>query len=102
RRVHAAFDEVVGQIEQAADERLVALDDLALYRLPIAGRQRFADEPALRAARHDDGVLDLLRFHEPQDLGAEILAPVGPADAAARDFRHAQVHALDALRVHED
>src|SRR5690606_15788541 len=61
-----------------------------------------ADEAALRAVRHDHGVLHLLRFHQPEDLRAEILAPVRPADAAARDAARAQVHALDALRVDVD
>ena len=35
-------------------------------------------------------------LHEAQHLGAEVLRAVGPADAAARDRREAQVHALDA------
>ena len=41
-------------------------------------------------------------FIEPEHFGAEVLAPLGPADAAARDVPHAQVHALDVRAVHED
>ena len=97
-----AVDDVVGHVEQPADERLIARDDLALDRVAIARRQRLADEPALRAVRHDHGVLDLLRLHQAEHLGAEVLAPIGPANAAARDLRRAQVHGFHALRVDED
>ena len=51
---------------------------------------------------HDHRVLHPLGLHQPEHLGAEVLAPVRPADAAARDPARAQVHALDARRVHED
>src|SRR5262249_59883287 len=48
------------------------------------------------------GVLDLLRLDETEYLGAEVLRPVGPADAAARHLAEAQVHAFDARRIDED
>ena len=51
---------------------------------------------------HDHGVLDELGAHEAQDLGAEVLRPVRPADAAARDRREAQVDGLHARRVDPD
>ena len=70
-------------------------------RSPPAGG-RLSDEAALGADRHDDGVLHHLRLHQAQHLGAEVLAPVGPAHAAARDLAAAQVHALDSGRVDED
>jgi hypothetical protein len=38
-----------------------------------AGGQAAWDEAALGADRHDDGVLDLLRLHEAEHFGAEIL-----------------------------
>ncbi len=62
---------------------------------------RLTTNPPLRSHRHDDGVLDLLRLHEPENLRAEILAPIRPADAAARDVTHAQVHALHPRREYE-
>jgi len=43
----------------------------------------------LGADRHDDGILDLLRLDQAEDLGAEILRPVGPAQAAARHLAEA-------------
>jgi hypothetical protein len=59
-------------------------------------------EAALRADRHDDGVLHLLRLDEAQHFGAEILAPVRPADAAARHLAEAQMHAFHLRRIDED
>ena len=65
-------------------------------------RRTLDEEAALGADRHDHGVLHHLRLDQAQHLGAEILAAVGPAQAAARDRAEAQVHALHARRVHQD
>ena len=93
----------VGHVEQAAHECPVALDDLLEQRRAIAaGRWPLDDEASLGADGDDDGVLDRLRLHQPEHLGAEVLAPVRPADAAAGDPAAAQVHGLDARRVDED
>ncbi len=71
----------------AANERLVALDALALASLRDSPQADcFGNETALGADRHDHRVLHLLRLHQPQHLGAEVLAPVGPAQAAAGDL----------------
>ena len=59
-------------------------------------------EAALGAHRHDHGVLDLLRLDQAQNFGAEILAPVGPADAAARHLAEAQMHAFHLGRIDEN
>ena len=67
-----------------------------------AGRRPLDEEAALGADRHDHRVLDHLRLDQAQYFGAEILAPVRPAQAAARDRAEAQVHAFDARRVDED
>ena len=40
---------------------------------------------ALGTGRDDNRILDHLRLDQPQHLGAEVLAPVGPAQAAAGD-----------------
>ena len=100
----AAVDEVVGDVEQAADERLVALDALGEPRLAVRRRVRqvLADEAALGAGGDDDRVLHRLRLDQAEDLGAEVLLPVAPAQAAAGDVPEAQVHALDPRGVHED
>ena len=71
-----------------------------LARRPL--RHQLGHEAAFGADRHDHRVLDLLRFHQPENLGAEILRPVRPADAAARHLAEAQVHAFDARRIDEN
>ena len=65
-------------------------------------RWSLEDEAALRAGGDDDGVLDRLRLHQPEDLGAEVLAPVRPADPAAGDLARAEMDALHPRRVDED
>ncbi len=96
RRHEAALDVVVGQVEQPAQEGLVARHAFSQIGIAIARRRRLLDdEAALGADRHDDSVLDHLRLDQAEHLGAEILAPVRPAQPAARDLAAAQVHALD-------
>ena len=102
-RHRLALDEVVGDVEQAGDEGRVAGDALGQPRVAVAGvGQLLAEEAALGAHRDDDGVLDHLRLDQAEDLGAEVVASVGPAQAAAGDRAEAQVHALDARGVDED
>ena len=102
-RHHLGPFQVVGDVEHAENEGLVAGDAFVLERLPVAaGRRPLDDEAALRAHRHDDGVLDLLRLDQAQDLGAEVLAPVGPAKAAARHLSEAQMDPFHARAVDED
>ena len=87
----------------ARDEDAVGGNAFLLHLVAAArARQLLGQEAALGAGGHDHGVLDELGADEPQHLGAEVLRPVGPADAAARDRREAQVHALDARRVDPD
>src|SRR5581483_1903633 len=52
--------------------------------------------------RHDHGVLDRLRLREAEDLRAEILAAVGPADPPAGDRPGAQVDSFRPRGVDED
>ena len=85
RRNDLAADDVVCQIEQAAQKRPITGDDLLLERLAATLHRWALDhEAALRANRNDQRVLDHLRLHQAQDLGAEVLAPVRPAQATAR------------------
>ncbi len=99
----AAAVEIVGQVEQAIQERLVGAHRLGADGIDrTATRQGLGIESALGADRHDDGVLDLLRLDETQDLGAEVVLAVRPAQAAARHRTEAQVHAFDVRRPDED
>src|SRR5260221_4425385 len=64
--------------------------------------QQLGHEPALGADRNDDRVLDLLRLGQAENLGAKVLRPARPADAAARDPAETQVHAFDPGGINED
>ena len=103
RRQHDVAVEIVGDVEQGRDEDLVAGGAFAQHGLAVgAERDLPRHERALGADRHDDGVLDLLRLDQAEHFGAEILGPVGPAQAAAGDGAEAQMQALDARRIDED
>ena len=99
---------VVGQVQQPGDEHAVAghaLRHAALavdLRVAGRGRRSLDDEPALGPDRHDDRVLDLLGLDQAEDLGAEVLRPVRPAQPAAGDVAEPQVHPLQPRRVHPD
>ena len=86
----------------AADEQAVAGLDLGARAARRSAGGRLTTKPPFAPDGHDHRVLHPLRLHEPEHFGAEVFAPVRPADAAARDLARAQVHALDARRVHED
>ncbi len=101
RRHDLAFDDVVGDVEHRADEKLVAIDALGLHRFAVGGRA-LDEKAALGTHRHDDGVLHHLRLHQTQHLGAEVLAAIRPAQAAARHRAEAQVGAFHARAVDED
>ncbi len=102
-RHDGAVNDVIGERQQRADEDPVALGALRQPSSAIGGwRQALGIEAALGTHRDDHRVLDLLRLHEAEDLGAEILRPIRPAQAPAGDVAEAQVHALDARRVDED
>src|SRR3546814_2450498 len=62
----------------------------------------FDEEAALRTVRHDHRVLHHLRPDQAQHRGAEVLAPVRPAQAAAGDWAEAQVGTFHARAVDED
>ena len=92
---------VVGDIEQRANVGLIGQDAL---REPL-----FATEPdgrtpdhktAFGTDRHDHGIFDVLCFHQAQNLGTKIFAPVRPAQSAARDAPHPQVHPFHGRAKH--
>ena len=98
-----ALDDVVGDVEHARQERLVAVDGFGLEGLPAAlWRRALEHEAALRPDRDDQRVLDHLGLHQAEDLGAEVLAAVRPADPAPRHPAAPQVDPLDPRRVDED
>ena len=105
RRHDAAIaGDVIGDVEQAVDEALVAGHALVEPRIAIdrSVGQLFAVETTFRADRHDHGVLDHLRLHQTQDFGAEVFAAIGPAQTAARDRAETQMHAFDARAANEN
>ena len=101
RRHHLAADQVVGDVEQPAQEGLVAGDAFFEERLALR-RRPLHHEAALGADRDDHHVLHHLRLHQAEDLGAEVFHAVRPAQAAARHAPAAQVHAFDARRIDPD
>ena len=98
RMHHRAIDDIVGEREQRADEELVAFAPFIgpCVAVLCGVGQLLGIETALGPGGHDHGVFDALRLHQAQHLGAEIVAPVGPAQAPARHRPGAQVDALDA------
>ncbi|MCY1233135.1 hypothetical protein D9M72_456600 [compost metagenome] len=97
-------DQVIREVQKTTDERLVAFHALRHPRRPVDGRVRelLGEESALGAGGNDDGIFDGLCFNKAKDFGAEVLAPVGPAQPATGHLAEAQVHALHSGRVHPD
>ncbi len=88
--------DIVGDVQQARQKGLVGADRLGLDGVTIAAaRQVLGEEATLGADRHDHRVLDLLGLDQAQNLGAEVVAAIGPPQAAPGDRAKAQVHALD-------
>ena len=104
-RVHdLVLDDVVGDGQEGANEDLVRGLAFRGPAFPVAGGvgKLLGIEAALRARRHDDGVLRALRLHQAEHFGAEVVAAVGPSKATARDRSGAQVNTLDPARIDED
>ena len=103
RRHDFALHPVVGDVEQTADELRVA--HLALRQQIFSGAavdRVLDDETAFGTHRHDHRVLDLLGFDQAEHLGAEVVAPVTPAQPAAGHIAEPQVHTRGVRREHED
>ena len=101
---HPPGDDVVGDRQQRADEDFIGGAALGGPTLAVdrGAGELLGIEPALRARRHDHRVLDALGLHQPENLGAEVIAPVGPAQPPARHRARAQVDALDPPRIDEN
>ncbi len=97
------LDQIVGEIEQRGDEGAVGGNaGLADFIARAVERQVLGIEPALGAHRHDHGILHLLGLHKPQHLGAEIVAPIRPAQSAPRHRPETTMDAFHAWPGHED
>ena len=95
-RLDTGVHQVVGNVQQATDERFIGLDTLGLEGLAIRHvRKAFSHETALGTDWHDHRVLDLLGFHQPENLGAIVLETVGPAQAPSGHLATTQMHALN-------
>ncbi len=94
-------DDVVGEVEQAADQRLVTFDRLGPQLVARIGRL-LDHKAAFRPDWDDHRIFHRLRLHQAEDLGAEIFLAVGPANAAAGDLTGAHVHSFDSGTVDID
>ncbi len=96
-------DQIVGDLQETGDEQLVGAGAFGEdFFARSAGGEFLRYEAALGADRHDYRILDVLGLHQTEDLGAEILRTVGPAQTTAGDHATAQVDAFDVGRVDED
>jgi hypothetical protein len=93
--------QVVGHVEEARHE-----DPILLVRqgTRLAGRESGSpqDEATLGADGHDQPVLQHLGHHQPEDLDAQVVRAVAPAQAPARHRPAPQVDAQELGRVHHD
>ena len=94
RSYDLSVDNIIGEIEQTGDEDLVACDGLGHYCLTITIRQTLRYEATLGSGGNNHGVLDNLRFHEPQDFGSKIGPAVGPSNTPPCDIATTQMHTL--------
>jgi hypothetical protein len=88
-----AVDEIVGDVQQAADERGVAVG----RRDAVAEHER-----TLCSGRDDRRVLHGLGGHQAEHLGAVALGTVGPAQSATRNGARPYVDSLDPVSPDKD
>ncbi len=104
RRHDLVVDDVVGDVQQAIDETLVAGHALGEPGVTVDRRVRqlLGEETTLGADRHDHGVLHHLRLDQAQHFGAEVFATVRPAQATTGHRAEAQVGTFHARAADED
>ncbi len=103
RQDGAGHIQIVGDRQQRADIDAIGLGAFRQPRIAVRRRrQQLGIETALGTGWHDHGILHLLRLHQAQHFGAEVVAPVRPAQAATRNRPAAQVDALHARGEHPD
>ena len=89
---------VVGNRQQGPDEDFIGLCPFGKPCIAVNAHvgQSLGVEAAFCAGRHDNRVFNALRLHQAQNLSAEVITPVGPAQATTRHRASAQVNALHA------
>ncbi len=99
---HTAILEVVGDVQQAADEYPVAGNGLVLDIVTGAAQwQATGQETALGTHRHDHRVFHVLGLDQAEHLGAEVFFAVRPAQTATGHVAKAQMHPFDPRRINE-
>ena len=93
--------DIVRQVEQPRDEDAVA-GVRPLASLLGGEIHRAHDEASLGSDGDDQAVLQLLRPHQAEDLGPEIVETIAPADAASRDGSATDMDPVDTAAVYED
>ena len=77
RCANLSIDNIVGDVQQGVDKHLVRCGALALHFVTRAShRQKLRKKSTLGAHRYDQGVFDVLRFHQAQNFGAEVVAAI--------------------------
>ena len=96
--------EVVGDVQQGADEDLVGLATLGdpCVAIHCGVGQLLGVETTLRTGGDNDSVLHHLCLDQAQNLGAEVVTAVRPAQATTCDATEAQVNTLNARGVDEN
>ena len=103
RMLHAIARQIICHRQKRADEDFITRLTFSGPASAVArGRwQLLGIKASLCSCRNDHRVFHALRFHQAQDLCAEIVAPVRPAQAAARNRPGTQVNAFDPSRIDE-
>ena len=82
-----AFDDVIGHVQHAGQEDLVARYAFGLIGFAVAHCWWiFEDKTTFGADWYDDGIFDLLCFDQTKNLGAEIFTTIRPTQTTAGDF----------------
>ena len=89
-------DNVVGDGKQRPDEYFIGLSSFRKPCIAINAHvgQALGVEPAFGSGGHDNGVFHPLRLHQAKNLRAEVITPVGPAQATAGDRSGTQMDTL--------
>ena len=91
------FDDVVGEVEHARNQVLVAGNAFSHPGFALRHRRCvLGEETPFGADRDNDRVLDLLGFDQTQNLGAEVFTPIRPTHATTGNASHAQMHTFHA------
>ena len=98
------FDQIVGDRQKAADEDAIAFGALCQPSIAIGSRigQALRIKTALRTRRHNHRIFHPLGLHQAKDFGAEIIAPVRPAQPTSGNRPGPQMDTFDTRRIDEN